>query len=275
MPTVEQIPASKIGVDQSYQRPLNRAHVMKIAREFDPDKVGAVVVSYRDDGSYWVIDGQHRVAAMHSIGFDDPIQCLVYEGLTLDREAKMFSAQADSRRMHPVHLYLAKITGGDPKYIAIDEVVQESGFEVSVNKKGNTIIQAPGALVRAFDRGGADHLRVTLAVLSEAWAGRDKMPPAYMITGISAIILRYGLNNIDTGHLGDALRRTATRELATIASGLNLDMQQHHRLDIIYGRAIREVYNQKLKAGQDQLPPWDGEAQPVAEDQANDTERPV
>lgn len=88
---MEEINPQTINVDHSYQRTLRKTY-KKIRDQFDPLLVGVVTLSKRPNNTMWVIDGQHRLQAMKELGITNA-KALVYTGLTLEEEAKIFSLQ--------------------------------------------------------------------------------------------------------------------------------------------------------------------------------------
>lgn len=63
---IECVPLERI-VTEQYQRILNMKNVAGIVKNFDPAKLGVLVVSRRGDGTYAVLDGQHRLAALRRL----------------------------------------------------------------------------------------------------------------------------------------------------------------------------------------------------------------
>lgn len=61
---------------------LNMKNVSGIVRDFDPAKLGVLVVSHRPDGTYSILDGQHRLTALRKLGFA-AANCIVLEGMTI------------------------------------------------------------------------------------------------------------------------------------------------------------------------------------------------
>ena len=64
---IECVPLERI-VTEQYQRILNMKNVAGIVKNFDPAKLGVLVVSHRTDGTYAVLDGQHRLTALRRLG---------------------------------------------------------------------------------------------------------------------------------------------------------------------------------------------------------------
>ena len=81
-------------IPAEYQRKLNIPNVEKMSAEFTELIANPPKVSYRD-GHYFVFDGQHTIVTRRAMngGQDLPIICKVYEGLTEEEEAMLFSRQ--------------------------------------------------------------------------------------------------------------------------------------------------------------------------------------
>jgi hypothetical protein len=233
-------------------------------RNLDRDKLGVIIVSSREDGTYWVIDGQHRVAALKALGDTDPVTCVVYDGLTTDREAKMFTAQGDSRRIHPIDLFYAKVAAGDPESVQINQIIGDSGFNFNYYRKKADTIQAPTTIIEITRRGGYDHLTDVLSIIGDVWFNQDTAVPAFMLGGVSAFTMHYGVNGYHRDHLIDTLRATSVEDLSALS--MEFGEGVHIRKPLAYGRAMAELYNQTLTDGVAPLPAWGRKPRPVAED---------
>lgn len=87
-----EIPVGLLEPSPEFQRPV-RGHEKKIAANWDYDKCGDLLVSYRD-GHFYIIDGQHRWLAATSIGVKE-LPCRIYENLTIEDEARLFVEQTE------------------------------------------------------------------------------------------------------------------------------------------------------------------------------------
>lgn len=87
----EMVPLANLKRDPTYHDPgrLKEKRVAEIAADWDPSGVGTITVSRRHDGSLWVIDGMHRVAAARLLG-ETHLPAKLFVGLTLEGEALMF-----------------------------------------------------------------------------------------------------------------------------------------------------------------------------------------
>ena len=67
---------------QPYQRPVREGRLCELTRDWDPGLLDPLVVSYRD-GSFYLVDGQHRVIIQRRMyGGDFNAACKLYHGLT-------------------------------------------------------------------------------------------------------------------------------------------------------------------------------------------------
>lgn len=84
------ISTDKLTSGLPYQRPVDDREVDRLVREWDERLFEPIAVSYRD-GRYYVIDGQHRIAAMRRMhgGCEIMIRCKVYSGMTYMDEAEL------------------------------------------------------------------------------------------------------------------------------------------------------------------------------------------
>ena len=90
----EKIPIKNLVSNQDYQRNLSQARIEKTAENFDLFQINPVKVSRRD-GINYVFNGQHtiEIIAMVSGSRDCPVWCMIYDELSYEQEAAIFSDQ--------------------------------------------------------------------------------------------------------------------------------------------------------------------------------------
>lgn len=257
---VELLRPTQIQVDRQYQRPLHRDHVTKIMREFDRLAIGTLTVSQREDGSYWVIDGQHRLAALIEMGRGDrPIPCIVYTGLSVGQEADKFFMQSRVRRIHPIDLFKARLFAGDPVALGINRIVTSHGFVVANEGRSGHAIQAPATLENIYTVHGSDRLNEVLGIVAYVWADQKQSVPQFMIAGINAALTRYP--RIDRERLSRVLRETPSEDMERTAKAMR--RFTNDRGATIYGRTMVHFYNKGLRQ---KLPDWDATLEQVNAD---------
>ena len=122
------IPVSELDIDSSYQRAL-RSKVRKMITRWDYNLCDVVLVSYRDD-KFYVVDGQHRVAAARAkeVPF---LPCQILEGLTREDEARRFVEQNTSVSvLSAFDTFKANLLLGDPVDCSIKEICDK--WEINV-----------------------------------------------------------------------------------------------------------------------------------------------
>lgn len=128
------IPVKMLRIDhEMYQRPLQKSF-KHLLDNWDSDKCDPITVNYRNDGFYYVINGQHRTEAAKTKGINQ-IVCDVFVGLSMKEEAELFAGQYDgTTKLNPVDSYRANIIRGEEVDTLIKEVCDEYGISVTHNK---------------------------------------------------------------------------------------------------------------------------------------------
>ena len=116
-------------IDDCYQRAQSQIRAQAIAREWSWFACGAIVVARRH-GSYYVVDGGHRVAAAMKRSDIEDLDCIVFETESASEEAEAFYRTNQNRRpMRSIEKFRALLTKGDPVAISIDQMIREHGLE--------------------------------------------------------------------------------------------------------------------------------------------------
>ncbi len=113
-----------------YQRSVRECKLARLMREWDPNLLDPLVVSYRD-GNFFLIDGQNRVVVLRRMnGGDVTVPCKLYHGMTYQKEAELCYKLDKSRE----NLSVAQSTkalleaGTDSEIMAIHRLM-----DISVN----------------------------------------------------------------------------------------------------------------------------------------------
>lgn len=185
------VPLDQLRVSPTAQRDINPARVDHILANLDLEQIGAITVSARDDAHY-VIDGQHRVAALRAFFENDPairVQCWTYYGLTEDEEAERFLKLNDTLAVSAYAKFRVGVAAGREVETAIDRIVRANGCVVTQDHIPGGIA-AVGALRTLFTRTGGDNLGRTIRVASGAYG--DSGLDGAVLSGIGLALDRYG-----------------------------------------------------------------------------------
>lgn len=239
------------GHPDGYQRALNNHWVNEIVANFNEDIVKQVTLSHRD-GKFWVIDGQHTIAAlkMRNGGNDRPVECLVYDGLTVKDEANLFLLLNDSKYSKPVTVS-AKAAARfgslqDKEICDIVDAAKRAGIEVRFRPTsmpaGATC--AVNALTRAWKRlGGEPRFGDMLTALISAWGGDPESLRSDFINGMAEFMVKFD-QGFSRARLAKVLRETAPSDIrreAKLNSGST---------GAKYAKVFTALYNKRLKSSQ-------------------------
>ena len=179
-----------------YQRVVDERKVNALVSKWDNLLMEPVVVSYRD-GKYYLIDGQHRVAALRRIykDADTIVPCIVHTGLTYADEAELFYRLDEGREKlssaERIHALLQ--SGANAELNDIDKRINEQGFHWATDKSayGDDKIKATRAVIEAYRMLGPEGFSRMLKLLRETWHGASDSLCAVMLSGMALLLKTY------------------------------------------------------------------------------------
>lgn len=125
-------------IDKSYQRSLQN-HVKVIARDWNPTKCDPLKINFREDGNFYVWDGQHRLEAARLRGIKY-LLCDIVVGLTQSQEAELFGCQGIGiKKPDPYDIFKANVCAGEEIDTAIKEMCDYYDLEVNRSKKAGNM----------------------------------------------------------------------------------------------------------------------------------------
>lgn len=170
---IRRLLVKEIAVD-TYQRALSSTHISKIVRDFDERLLGLPVVSIRDNGSVYVIDGQHRIAALEKLGIAQ-VDCQVLRETTTQAEAEMFvKVNTTKKGLNGVDKFFALLEANNPSAISCRALFERHGWELvrgsttRVQNRGELAMRPNAATLAIFNESPAE-LEIALKVLVEAF----------------------------------------------------------------------------------------------------------
>ncbi len=189
MQSIERIPLSEICIEP-YQRVLNNARVKRIADNFDPARVGVLLLSKRGPHSYAIVDGQHRLCAMRQIGVSDAV-CIVVVGMSYEDEANYFRIQTrDANPLNAYSLYKAGVEAKDEHFLRIEAILLKNEYTVGLNAEP-MVITAVNTLSRVMTMQGEAALDLALQSIRDAWHGDSTALRREMLAGVAEFARRY------------------------------------------------------------------------------------
>ena len=203
-------------IDLSYQRNVHTTSVNKIAKAFDWARVGLPKLSYRD-GKYYIIDGQHRLAAFKlwcTENMQSPmIECEVLDGLTAAQEATLFAAQNNYRvSISPKDEYKAALAAGDEHncYVNMSKTFKKYGLVVVNNDATSLGIRCLRAIRRKMELFGSNFIEYYSRIIAKSTIRLDR--DAYSQTMCNALAVLFH-NNIEADKLIAFFDKNAIKDL--------------------------------------------------------------
>lgn len=251
-PRLEHISPADIAVDERAQRALNPRHKDTLASGFNPLKVGSVIISERDNGDWYIMDGQHRCRAAVDSGYTGTVPAVIHTGLSVEDEADLFLSLNESKLVQPLDKFRARVTAGRTLAVNVNNIVRNVGFNVGQTGASKRSIGAVGALEKIYTSYGAYALTSTLIAVNEAW-------PELPTNARSARMLE-GVGFMVGAVPGVAVRRLASKLRATSAGNIIADVDfladLHKRpKGKTMGDVLIALYNKGLKKDQQVVAP--------------------
>ena len=185
------VPLGKMRVSPVSQRELKEYRVNKLLADFDLEKLGLPVLNHRD-GWFYIIDGQHRIAALTrwlGVGWEiQRIDCRVYTDLTEAEEADMFDRLNDVLAVHAFDRFNVRVTAGRYIETEVKKTVEQQGLVISRSKAAGGIT-AVSTLVRIYKKSDGFTLGRALRLIRDSFG--DSGFEAKVIEGISLVCQRY------------------------------------------------------------------------------------
>jgi hypothetical protein len=119
-------------IDHRYQRALSDPKRLRIASNFNWAAFGVLTVARRTDGSLWVIDGQHRLAAAMSRDDIDTVPVVIFEfnGNIMDEATDFLINNKERRPLAGVDAFKAQVVAGDPTALQVQDLLTAGGRTV-------------------------------------------------------------------------------------------------------------------------------------------------
>lgn len=212
------IPVDQIVVDKDYQRELSEKRVEKIVNDFDPELFGVVKVAHRHDGTYAVIDGQHRVASAAFLGAK-VIPATISTIETTAHEADTFVKVNTLRKSTTPFQNWKAAAFADPTSLEAqtNAVLASLGLELVDKTKGKITdsVRAVGAVREVLEKGGLPLIKDVFYLLKTHFHGMDAVYSKGMISGLAHFLYLY-----EDKITWDKLNLAVERELKNIGTTL-------------------------------------------------------
>lgn len=218
----------KLRVDQSYQRDsVKPQKVLELARAWSWIACNSITVGLRDDGTYWVLDGQHRLLAALKRPDITKLPCRVFRVKSTKQEAEAFLRTNTNRKpISALDRHKARLTAEDDISQAIESTLAATGYKLSDNGSSHTVRCATA--LHAMWRRDPELAEKTWTLVAAIYKGA--LVKELVLTGLFHVAIKC-----------DQLFETKTID-RLIAIGPEILLTEINRMVAINGRGTPSVY---------------------------------
>jgi hypothetical protein len=202
-PTLEWVAVERLQVDPEYQRatdgPHSRRIIVGMVKQWDWALCQPLVVSRRNDGGLFILDGQHRHAGAVERGDIPHLPCVILSDRNAASEASTFVALNTKRqRLSQTDLFNGMLAAGDAQAKRTADILAETGWKIA--KSSNAAAYGPGylacapMLTAALKASGEAPVRNALTALREAYPATAFNVAATLLRALIAI---YAANRLE------------------------------------------------------------------------------
>lgn len=192
------IAIASLRVDHRYQRKIagraSERSVLRIAEEFSWSKFAPVVVAEveDEDGTFAIIDGQHRTTAAALRQIRD-VPCLILKAGIAEQANAFAAINGAVTAISTMQLYAARVAANEPAAIELRDACAEAGVTIcrypvpaSMMKVGDTL--AAAKLAQQLARYGRSTLIAALSCITRTGDGNVGMVRAPVVEALCAAL---------------------------------------------------------------------------------------
>lgn len=242
-PGLQWVDVGLVQVDNTYQRGVVPTRVRRILQAFRWRDFQPVTLADQGDGSYCVIDGQHRVRAaqLHPDVTRIPAAIVSLDGEKRDEAASFIVINTERTVVTPVCRYWAGLQANDPKALATAAVLEAAGCDV-VPAMGN---QAAGktnavfAVQRAIEINGKEAVTRALTMMRRAWPDDPKALKGVIIRALARVVA--SSEGLDDKRMTAVLHRQSLSDLSAHAEAMRKIARGS--TETLIARVLADQYN--------------------------------
>jgi hypothetical protein len=249
---VIKVKAKDLVVHPIVQRALLPGRVSHLVKSMDIDAIGVMhAVQYPINGvnNTWVIDGQHRLAALMEHDFGDlEIEVKIHLDCQDDaRAAELFLLLNDRAKVSPYDSFLNEIKANNAAAIIINRTVRELGLEIA-RSKGDHRLSCISALKALYAEDHGRSLRDTISIITKAWGTESAALEGKIIEGVGIVVARYR-TAIEYENLIQKLSSYPGRAAAFLGDAKALSSMRRMPLTKCVAERVIETYNKQRRQG--------------------------
>lgn len=259
--TVGKVRVTDLDIDPRVQREegTDERRCDRMAATFNSEALGLFIVSQRENGDLILLDGAHRRATCLKVGWNAPVDALVFHGLSLAEEAQLFLLYNDKKDPSAVSRFMRRVVAGDAVAMTIDRIIRKHGWRVARSAQSAGQFTAVDAVERVYRSASRtlpqgehpDVLDQVITIVTEAWGHDPYAVSAPILEGLAQLIGRFG-KSMDVAKVIRELEATQPRKLISQAKTLR-DIQGGN-VPAALAKIVAGLHNKKRR--NNLLPEW-------------------
>ncbi|WP_371787431.1 DUF6551 family protein [Streptomyces albidoflavus] len=237
-----EVRVDQLRIDEKAQRSLNEKRAIGIANNLVREALGTIVVSERENGERYIVDGFHRwhVCKLRDI---PTMVAEVHYGLNQQEEAILFLIKnRESSKPSPLDEYKIGLTAGLPLFVDTESALLRRNL--SMGSTGVNQVGAVAGVLRITDLYGPETLERTLAVAEGAWGRTKETWDGMLLGGLGMFLGKHG-DDVNDKNLAERVgKKPAFRWRADITTLASAGGTQHSgtgsRISTCYQRIVAE-----------------------------------
>jgi hypothetical protein len=173
-------------IDERYQRSAKIAHVDRIAAAWSPIHAKQLMVSKRADGKFYCVDGGHRLRGAIEAGINR-VDCVVYEGLSVEQEHELFEGQDMSVRLSKIDIFKSQFDRNDSLAIRKSAMLARHGLRIASQRGSDNCFAAIDTLDEMINRWGWEVTDEVFALIKQTWGFDDYTVKGVFIKAVANI----------------------------------------------------------------------------------------
>lgn len=196
-PVLQWATPGQLMIDPSYQRSIqngpSQSLIRQIATHWNWDLCQPLVVSKREGGGLFVIDGQHRLAAAKLRRDIVHLPCVILDLADRADEAANFVHLNQRRRaLSKLDVFKAAVASGDTEASAIARALSEVDLSIATTTNPHAwkpgMVSNIGGIQQCWKRHGPTRTRASLHVLANAFSGQVLRYAGTIFPGVAALV---------------------------------------------------------------------------------------
>jgi len=233
--------------DPKYQREIDVSRIKKITKHWDDDLVNPPKVSLRENGNYYVFNGQHTLAAWKKRYGNRPILCKVYRGLTELEEKDLFVKQEGfAKPVGKVEKLRAEYNAGTEDVVDMVKCATIAGCVIDFDLAPSAVRNRVNAIATAYSvykSVGRDHFINILDVLRRSFYGDQRAFQDGFIKGMGYLFK----NHSEQFTLNKMICALSQQPIEWYVQKANVYMNQSAAIK--FAKAFAEQYNKRKSSG--------------------------